>query len=59
MDDFEGLAQIPKSLTQNYAIILENEKISFLISYLKQLEQNKVILFVSTIDEVEFFYLIF
>lgn len=31
----EGFAMIPKSLTQNYVVIEENEKISFLVSYLK------------------------
>ena len=58
-DDNEEFASIPKSLTQNYVLIDESEKVSFLISYLKQLNQNKVVLFVSTIDEVEFLSMVF
>ncbi len=55
----EGFAMIPKSLTQNYVVIEENEKISFLVSYLKQLSTNKVVLFVTTIDEVNFLGMVF
>jgi hypothetical protein len=47
--------EIPKSLLQTYTLVSEEKRIPFLISYLHLLNGKKIIMFVATIDEVEFF----
>ncbi len=50
---------IPQTLKQNYTLVGEYERIPFLLGYLQLLEKQKVIVFVSTCDEVEFFEQLF
>ena len=47
---------ISKALKQNYVLVAEEEKTSFLLMYLAMLDHSKVLIFLSTIDEVEYFY---
>jgi superfamily II DNA/RNA helicase len=42
------------NLKQQYVLITEEEKIPFMLSYIKVLPQSKIMIFVSTISEVEY-----
>lgn len=41
-------------LKQQYVLIAEEEKIPFMLAYIGLLKNTKILVFVSTIDEVEF-----
>ena len=40
-------------------LVSEEERIPFLLAYCRNLKNNKIILFVATCDEVEYFFILF
>lgn len=45
---------ISKNLKQKYVLITEEERIPLMVAYLQLVKESKVMIFVSTIDEVEY-----
>ena len=56
--DAEGY-KVPVKLAHKYILVEERKRITFLLSILMYSGSSKIIIFVSTCDEVEFFDLIF
>lgn len=53
----EEMLKIPKSISQQYVLLKEEHKIAFLVNFLRKTNKSpqKIMIFVATIDEVEFF----
>lgn len=47
--------KIPQNLKQQFVLLQEEQRLAFLLAYLRFLKSAKVIIFVATCDEVEYF----
>ena len=57
----EEMLKIPKSITQQYIVLKEDQKTAFLMNFLRRASKPplKIMIFVATIDETEFLTYIF
>ena len=55
----DDLFKVPDTLVQYYALLNEEHRVPFLVSYLTMLQKTKSIIFVATCDEVEYFSFLF